>query len=902
MKNSIFKLTLGCLILISTIQVHSQNQLKKWYLSTNQVDMTSSVPGVSAIPNSTVHAINYGTGMYKSDNFSSTPQFYISDGTVYDGSNNQFGPLNAVQWTTGEIAIVPFAGNDGCHQDKYYLLYTAHNFTNSSVYYAVIDMNSGECGQLINWGTSLATTIPAQLTGIAVGKLNGGQRFAYVSGGNAIYKMVITNSGITAPQQIASIAGEDFDNQEMDLSPDGSMLAFTYNRIFGAANPYHIIFLNSSGDFSSHTSFNVGTDNLEGGRGVEFYVDPSGVTKLIVGAGSDGIFRIDPLNPTVGQFQVLNTNSYGHSQIELASNGKIYAAGTTDVLAINVSGANPVVNTGSNISLVAPSLTNSFNGPFFTLPDQIDGENLDPITKGTMCLDLYTKDDELPGPDDTGIEPNPDWGLFYVSKDIYVHRPNYNNPSDHTSWNPIFSNPNPPHHVYVVVRNRSCRDYTPATGDVVHLYWAKASSALDWPYNWSAGNTTTCSDPGGAITHPQLGGEISPAQPIPAIPAGGYAEVPFQWTIPDPDPYYGCATWDHFCLLSRLEAPSIDDLILFEGTSTWMNTKNHNNIAWKNLTIVDGVPFVDNTECANDIKVGGTIGIGNSSEEEKTIQLIFEPKGDVPGKQIFEQADIKITLDEKTWRKWIAGGAESENLEIKREDCRQLIVKGTPAKLKNLFYHGREISNITMSFNFLTSKVDQIIEFDYNVLETANNRDKEIIGGEYYSIRKPQRYLFNADGGQDKSIYYKDDVALSARDIGEPAVYNWYNEAGELIFSGKELITSPELTQKYKLEIISERDGFTSYDDVIVNVKEMAIKGFLPNPAVDEIQIEYEASKATSAYLSITSTTSSISNNYILQVQNNSTSINISNYFHGSYLVRLICDGNVRDERVFIKQ
>jgi hypothetical protein len=613
MKNLTLKLLVMIFCEMFTLNVNSQTQLKKWYFASTQVDMTPTIPHISSIPNSSVSTVNYGTGMYKSDNLYGLPQFYISDGNVYDGKNNLFGTLSAYQPSISEIAIVPFDGNNGCGQDKYYIIYTSSGFINSDVMYSIVDMNASSCGTVINGGA--LSTIFGNFCGIAVGKLSGGQRFAYIATGEEIYKMVITNSSISTPQQIAHIPNEFFQNVEMDISPDGSMLAFVYERDLLVTNPYHIIFLNSSGNFVSHVSYNVGNNATQGGRGVEFYKEPNGNIKLMVGAGMSGIFSIDPNNPTTNQIQVNNTQNYGYSQIELASNGKIYAAGPTDIMAIDINGTSPIINPLARITLTAPSISlwTTPSVPFYTLVDQIDDEDINPITKGTMCLDLYTKDDEPPGPDDTGEEPNPDWGAFYLSKDIFVHPPSNPSPAGHIHYNPEFDqfNPGVPHWAFVTVRNPSCRDYNAATGDVIHLYWAKASTALSWPYNWTAGNTISCTNSSGVSTTPDLGGEILPPQPIPNIPAGGSVDIPFQWVVPDPDPYFGCSDWQHFCLLSTIEATSIDDVVLggLLGTSTWTNTKNFNNIAWKNMTIVAGGAIVANEECNNDARFGGTIGI-----------------------------------------------------------------------------------------------------------------------------------------------------------------------------------------------------------------------------------------------------------------------------------------------------
>lgn len=207
-----------------------------------------------------------------------------------------------------------------------------------------------------------------------------------------------------------------------------------------------------------------------------------------------------------------------------------------------------------------------------------------------------------------------------------------------------------------------------------------------------------------------------------------------------------------------------------------------------------------------------------------------------------------------------------------------------------------------MSFNFLTDKVENTPYFDYHVIESFDNEQKTILGGELYRIQKPSRLLFSADGGENKQISYSESTQLTAASIGESAFYNWYNETGELIYSGQNFTTTPEITSKYKLEIIAQSDGFTSYDSVIVHVKEYEIKEVSPNPAIDLITIKYQAKKATSAYVSIIQPYTTSSNNYIIDPTLTSQVISVSNFTPGSYFVRLVCDGVVRDEITLVIQ
>ena len=513
----------------------------------------------------------------------------------------------------------------------------------------------------------------------------------------------------------------------------------------------------------------------------------------------------------------------------------------------------------------------------------------------SSSIDLYTKDISH----DFGVEPNPDNGPMWISDDIWVRNQNDGLTNQVHQKPEYIINSTTYNYVYVRVRNKSCvaSDGT----EQLKLYWAKAATALAWPSNWN-GATISCTNSLGLPTTPELGNQIGTGIIIPIIPAGGETILEIPWYVPNPDDYYGCnpEPW-HFCLLTRIDA-SNDPMTFAEGTSIYDNAKNNNNIAWKNLTIVDILPGIaQDGDCWKDRQVGGVIAIGNAFDKADNYKLEFKLPDIYKGKPIIEQAEIKVTLDDLSWEKWQQGGFQGNNLKIKREDCHQLVITGNPATLENLTFQPFERSTINLSFNFLTDKVDATPEFDYYAIQKCS-QDNKIIGGELYRIRKPYRSLFGADAGTDKTISKNTSTTLSANSIGETAYYNWYNPAGELIYTGNNFTVSPEITTKYKLQVISTSDGFSSYDSVIVKVKECEIQTLTPNPASNQVTIAYHLENITSAYLIVTQIGTSVNNNYILNVGQNTASISLANYPQGNYNIVLACDGVIKDEKILIIQ
>src|SRR5437868_410414 len=164
----------------------------------------------------------------------------------------------------------------------------------------------------------------------------------------------------------------------------------------------------------------------------------------------------------------------------------------------------------------------------------------------------------------------------------------------------------------------------------------------------------------------------------------------FQWTPNLPSQYTNCTLnlgnypW-HFCLLSRIVDTNLPDdgMTVAEGINVDVNVRNNNNIAWRNLAVVNLIPSANNRL----IGQGSILRAGNIFSRDETFNLEFRLPDNYTHRPTTEQAEIKITLDEKTWSKWIEGGRQSENIQtVNGEKAREMNVTGHRTKLKNITY------------------------------------------------------------------------------------------------------------------------------------------------------------------------------------------------------------------------
>lgn len=289
-----------------------QIQLKRWYFSPSNVDMTLPAPSVGSIGGASVAVTQIDNGAYDSYNPSGPPMFFIADNTVFDATGNAMsGLLLSTSIRTSEIAVVPATDNSPCTQNKYLIIYASYCLCPSfitNIFMNEVDMSGNNGLGTVSSPTTLMTLYRSEYVGIAIGHMNSATstRNIYVVGGEpsptgfqqTISKITIGNNNVTNVTNLLTTTTEDFSTSELDLNPDETMLAFaTINNVNSSANRYHIF--NIGGNL---VSFSVGNANTTTeGRGVEFYKNANGQEKLMVGNGSDGLWVINPNNPTVGQ-------------------------------------------------------------------------------------------------------------------------------------------------------------------------------------------------------------------------------------------------------------------------------------------------------------------------------------------------------------------------------------------------------------------------------------------------------------------------------------------------------------------------------------------------------------------------------------------------------------------------
>jgi hypothetical protein len=498
---------------------------------------------------------------------------------------------------------------------------------------------------------------------------------------------------------------------------------------------------------------------------------------------------------------------------------------------------------------------------------------------GSADFDLMVKDSQ----NDTGTEPNTVTQYMWTSDNIWVRN---NNDSGLTHENPDYSANGNPNYVKVKVINKSCINST--GNEQLTLYWAKASTSLGYPNPWFGGVFYDSTNPNSASM-----GNLVGTLNIPPLQAGQEAILTFPWQVPNPANYGNDGDQWHFCLLARIEATN-DPMTFPETSDLNANVRNNNNIAWKNVTVVDVLP--------NNIgNPGGVVAVGNPFNHPKKFFLELEIADLETGKPIYQEAEVGLKMNDVLFQAWERGGKEAQLLDPTLEEKRK-IVKGNHVILDNIAFNANETGTLRLDFNFLTKELTNKTNYAYHVIQ-KDAETGQIIGGETFIINKNPRTKFEAVA-DDKEINLNQAITISAEDINEPAIYNWYDNEGNLIYQGKDLQIANAISEKFKLEVISTVDGFKDYTEVEVSLKPSVLSVIAPNPATNVVAIGYKINEGGSAYLMVLGGygTTATSNNYILDVNQSETTVDVSNYSNGFYTVALVVNGHIVDAKTLIKE
>lgn len=340
-------------------------------------------------------------------------------------------------------------------------------------------------------------------------------------------------------------------------------------------------------------------------------------------------------------------------------------------------------------------------------------------TPPSSGADIYIQDT----PNDTGIEINPDGGPMWVSNDIWVR---HTNDGGLIHENPEYTTINP-NYIYVRIHGRGC---TPVTDATLRVYFSKASTGLQWNTTWNNYYITQ-------FGVPVLAGDEITTTPvsIPTINPGEEIIIGIPWFPPNPADFE--SEIHHFCLLARIESAQ-DPMYIAETTDINGNTRNNNNIAWKNVSVFNNDP--------NDL-TGPGVFVRNDNKEQVENEIILTDASAGQQVPLCKKGQIFITLSPELYEIWRAGGAQGEGFRDVGEKGRLQVVDCAKFRLGGLMLKPGESYLVNVLFKPEKNTGD--CAFDLIQNEVYDKEKKVVVGGERFEYNLPQREVKEGGGKGD---------------------------------------------------------------------------------------------------------------------------------------------------------
>lgn len=283
---------------------------------------------------------------------------------------------------------------------------------------------------------------------------------------------------------------------------------------------------------------------------------------------------------------------------------------------------------------------------------------------------------------DTGLEPDPATAgeAMWRSPYIWIR---------HTSQDPTFQHQhqheNPkmgiPNWIYVKMHNGGVAD----NGNL-EIYYAQASVSLTWPGAWT----------------------LLASVPV-NINAASTKIIEIPWNdLPGEG---------HFCMMARWSSVA-DPISTAETDDINYNTRQNNNIVWRNLNIEGMDPDAD--EKVETFFV--------QSNERRAIRLEINDEAIFPKHKFTETGRVFLKLDKALYAAWKEGG--SKGTGIKAGD-NEIEIIAADASIDNILLNTKEKMKATIRF----VKTKQTISDRYNfTIKQTDATGKKVFGGVSYEI------------------------------------------------------------------------------------------------------------------------------------------------------------------------
>lgn len=224
---------------------------------------------------------------------------------------------------------------------------------------------------------------------------------------------------------------------------------------------------------------------------------------------------------------------------------------------------------------------------------------------------------------------------------------------------------------------------------------------------------------------------------IPVLQPGEAVVIQIPWFPPNPADF-GCFGGDqgHFCLLSRIETSITPPfgMTFPEGTDIYVNTKNNNNIAWKNVTVVDNFPG----------SLGFTSILVRNVFRERVLTGLRLANTDEFGGSFFDFGQVVVDLKPELFKRWSESGAAGRGIE--RAGGTAIRIRSPGAFLQNIRLEPQEMFSLDVRFELAKEyRLPRGVRPKLDLIQIgAPDRPNAIVGGQRFELDFSKLVLIKA--------------------------------------------------------------------------------------------------------------------------------------------------------------
>ncbi len=483
-------------------------------------------------------------------------------------------------------------------------------------------------------------------------------------------------------------------------------------------------------------------------------------------------------------------------------------------------------------------------------------------------IDLIVRDKE----EDTGEEPSP--GLpFWSSPDIWLTDHNFRKiqPYDLHKYSSC----------YIAVRVKNIGTEKSKGTEKLHVHWSRSSLRSRWKVSWFE-SLHLLADLMGA----PKGAEVTPAVGIniPSLQPNEEVTLYVLWNLPSQliNPKSVSLSWG-FALLAGLD----DGLEISGKNEDFLFTENFAKGS-NNIAIGNGSLYI----------IGkGYKQVSELGYMDKPFVVGFDQIAVASHYRLGDFAEVYALLSPDLMRN--LNKDKSKGIAVIDESS--VLLQSPEAELHfNAFDDKEGLYYVGAKVHFISDKMPDRNEFNFDLTLKTESDPKETLR---FTAIRDESVFFKADADVDKKkvVKAREEVSLSSNTIADNAEYVWFDGKGTKIGEGSQISTTPDRSQKYKVSITKEDDGYRSYDEVEVIAVDGVINSISPNPARDNAVVSYKLSdNAFGVSLHISNIQNTLSVAYPLDTNATEKDISLSGFSAGTYIVKLVVGGTVVDSQNLI--